>query len=156
MIQRIQTLFLFFAALASGLLFFFPVAQFYGDQHILAFYVTHIQDFVPGNPELFSSLFILPLSILNAMLTVLPLLIIFMYKNLGGQLKLIRLNILLDLVLIGLLFFYYAERLKIITAVEADYDLGIFFPLIALIFLFLAMRGVRNDIKLIRSADRLR
>jgi hypothetical protein len=90
------------------------------------------------------------------MLTVLPLLIIFMYKNLGGQLKLIRLNILLDLVLIGLLFFYYAERLKIITAVEADYDLGIFFPLIALIFLFLAMRGVRNDIKLIRSADRLR
>jgi hypothetical protein len=156
MIQRIQTLFLFIAALASGLLFFFPVAQYYGEQHTLAFYVTHIQDFVPGNPELFSSLFLLPLSMLSALVTVLPLLIIFMYKNLGGQLKLIRLNILLDLVLIGLMFFYYAEQLKIKTSVEADYDIGVFLPLIALIFLFLAMRGIKHDIKLIRSADRLR
>jgi hypothetical protein len=156
MIQRIQTLFLFFAALASGLLFFFPVAQYYGEQHTLAFYVTHIQDFVPGNAALFSSSFLLPLSIIAALVTVLPLLIIFMYKNLGGQLRLVRLNILFNLVLIGLMFFYYAEELKVKTAVEADYDLGVFLPLIALVFLFLAMRGIKHDIKLIRSADRLR
>ncbi len=156
MIQRIQTLFLFFAALASGLLFFFPVAQYYGEQHTLAFYVTHIQDFVPGNAVLFSSSFLLPLSIIGALVTVLPLLIIFMYKNLGGQLRLVRLTILFNLVLIGLMFFYYAEELKVKTAVEADYDLGVFLPLIALVFLFLAMRGIKHDIKLLRSADRLR
>lgn len=156
MIQRIQTLFLFLAALASGLMFFFPVAQYYGEQHTLAFYVTHIQDFVPGNPELFSASFLLPLSVLSALVTVLPLLIIFMYKNLTGQLRLVRLNILLDLVLIGLMFFYYAEQLRIKTAVEANYDFGVFLPLISLVFLFLAMKGVKRDIELIRSADRLR
>jgi len=156
MIQRIQTLFLFFAALASGLLFFFPVAQYFGEQHTLTFYVTHIHDFVPGNTPLFTSAFLLPLSVIGALVTVMPLLIIFMYKNLGGQLRLVRLNILLNLVLIGLMFFYYAEELQIKTAVEADYDIGVFLPLIALVFLFLAMRGIKHDIKLIRSADRLR
>jgi hypothetical protein len=79
-----------------------------------------------------------------------------MYKNLGGQLRLVRLTILFNLVLIGLMFFYYAEELKVKTAVEADYDLGVFLPLIALVFLFLAMRGIKHDIKLLRSADRLR
>ncbi|MDA3943900.1 MAG: DUF4293 domain-containing protein [Bacteroidetes bacterium] len=154
MIQRIQTVFLFLAAVASGLIFFFPLAWF--NDFTVQFFVTHVQDFVPGSELIFSEFSLLPLAILSAIVTVLPLLIIFMYKNLNGQLRLIRLSILFNLTLIGLVFFYYVEQIKLVTGSEPAYKFGIFLPLIALVFLFLALRGVRKDFKLIRSADRLR
>lgn len=154
MIQRIQSVFLFLAAITSALMFLFPIAWF--KDFTVKLYVTHIQNFVPGSELIFSDFKLLPLSILAAIAVVLPFLIIFMYKNLTGQLRLIRLSILFNLVLIGLVFFYYVAQIQFVTASEAAYDKGIFLPLIALVFLFLALRGVRKDIKLIRSADRLR
>lgn len=154
MIQRIQSVFLFLAAVASGLLFLFPIAWF--RDFTVKLYVTHVQDFVPGSELVFNKLMLLPLTLLAVIVVVLPILILFMYKNLSGQLRLIRLCILFDLVLIGLIFFYYVALIEAVTVSEATYDKGIFLPLIALVFLFLALRGVRKDIKLIRSADRLR
>lgn len=154
MIQRIQSVFLFLATITSGLLFLFPIAWF--KDFTVKLYVTHIQDFVPGSELIFSEFKLLPLSILAAIVVVLPLLIIFMFKNLNGQLRLIRLSILFNLVLIGLIFFFYVAQVELATASQANYDKGIFLPLVALVFLFLALRGVRKDIKLIRSADRLR
>lgn len=154
MIQRIQSVFLFLATITSGLLFLFPIAEF--KDFTVKFYVTHVQDFVPGSELIFSEFKLLPLSILAAIVVVLPLLIIFMYKNLNGQLRLIRLSILFNLVLIGLIFFYYVAQIQLVTASEPVYGYGMYLPLIAVVFLFLALRGVRKDIKLIRSADRLR
>ncbi|MBZ0243315.1 MAG: DUF4293 domain-containing protein, partial [Bacteroidales bacterium] len=146
--------FLFLAALTNALLFLFPIAWF--KDFTVRLYVTHIQDFVPGSELIFSDFKLLPLTILAAISVILPFMIIFMYKNLNGQLRLIRLSILFNLVLIGLIFFFYVAQIELVTVSEASYDKGIFLPLIALVFLFLSLRGVRKDIKLIRSADRLR
>lgn len=154
MIQRIQSVFLFLAAVTSGLLFLFPIAWF--RDFTVKLYVTHVQDFVPGSELVFNKYMLLPLLLLAAIVVVLPILILFMYKNMPGQLRMIRLCILFNLVLIGLIFFFYVAQIEAVTVSEATYDKGIFLPLIALVFLFLALRGVRKDIKLIRSADRLR
>jgi len=156
MIQRIQSIFLFLAAIVAVGLFFFPLAWFYGNDNTIAYYVYQAHDHVPSNGQLFSQSFFLPLAILAGLMIVLPFVIIFLYKKMQQQLKLIQLSIFLNLVFIGLVFLFYTEQLMKATAVEPNYSFGIFLPLIQLVFLVLALRSIRKDIKLIRSADSLR
>jgi hypothetical protein len=72
--------------------------------------------------------------------------------------KVVRLAILLEIVLIALIFFIYAKIIETNLMVSPEYldEAGIYFPLIALIFLILANRSILKDEKLVRSIDRLR
>jgi NADH:ubiquinone oxidoreductase subunit 3 (subunit A) len=72
------------------------------------------------------------------------------------QMKLARIGLFFVLVQIAALFFYYVENIAKRVGADANYEFGIFLPVISLLFYFLAIRGIQKDIKLIRSADRLR
>lgn len=52
--------------------------------------------------------------------------------------------------------FFYTDRVAADVGVTTSYEVGSVFPIVALVFLVLALRGIRKDEKLIRSADRLR
>ena len=68
------------------------------------------------------------------------------------------------LIFIGLVFLYYeSDILKVIAAVEGDtyqldvaYFIGMAFPLINLVLEIFAIRGIKKDIELLKSVDRLR
>jgi len=155
MIQRIQTIYLLVAFIASVLIFFFPLATYLSDLAYIKFWVYDIQDMVPSNEPLYGFLFNLPFIIICALIIFLIIFTIFKYKKRLLQMRLVNFAILLDIVMVVLMFFY-TDKISKDVAVDTKYEIGSVFPLIALVFLVLALRGIRKDEKLVRSADRLR
>lgn len=156
MIQRIQSVYLLLSGASIALMFFFPIAWYYGELHTLSFYIYGIIDHVPVNEPLFQSSFALIPLVFSLLLIVVPVVIIFSYRNLDRQLKLTRLHMMLLLVFIALIFFYYADAIGFKVNASPQYAFGVFLPLIGLVFNYLAQRGIGRDIRLIRSADRIR
>ena len=156
MIQRKQTVFLLLAVIASALTFFFPLADFIGEKGSYIMFIHKINDLVPDSSNSYSLNFILPLLSANSFVIIFSLISIFLFKNRKAQMKIIKLNILLEVVLIGLFFLYYVDVLEKASGALASYKAGVFMPMISLVFLVLAYRGVMQDERLVRSADRLR
>jgi len=158
MIQRIQTVFLLVALLCAVLLFFFPLAGIYGDTSTYLFYVYEFRNMVPGEESVFNNLAVIPLAAINAAIALLALAGIFTFKNRLLQLRLVRFAIFLDIIMVALIFFIYAGIIERSVFVTPDYmsEAGIYFPLIALIFLILANRYIQRDERMVRSLDRLR
>jgi len=161
MIQRIQSLFLILAALASILLFFFPLAGIYASHATYKFYIYELQNqapLEPGEQPIFTFMTTLPLLVLNIGVIILTVITIFLYKNRITQMKLVRFAVLLEIVMIALILFIYASIIEKNLFVSPDYlsEAGIYFPLVALVFLILANRSILKDEKLVRSVERLR
>jgi hypothetical protein len=158
MIQRIQTIFLFLAAVAAIVLFFIPLAGVYSTMAAYKFYIYGIINMVPGEASVFSFMTTLPLLLLNLLVGGLAVVTIFLYKNRMTQLKLVRIAILLEIVSIFLVLFVYAKIIENNLQVIPEFlnEKGIYFPLISLVFLILAYRWIMKDEKLVRSVDRLR
>ena len=157
MIQRLQTVYLAIAAIALTVAFFFPLITFINEGQIwFNVFLKGYQDYSAPKLEI-SSLTLLPLQIINALSIILAVSTIFLYKNRKLQMKLARLGIVLTLVLIALIFFYFANMLAKITSTAPDFNqVGIYLLLIGLIMFVLANRGIMKDEKLVRAADRLR
>ena len=156
MIQRKQSVFLLLAVIASALTFFFPLAGFIGEKGSFVMFIHQVKNLVPDSPDQFSLNFLLPLLSANTFVIIFSLITILLYKNRKAQMKIIKLNILLEVILIGLFFLYYVDVLEKASGTLADYKTGVFMPMLSLVFLVLAYRGVVQDERLVRSADRLR
>jgi hypothetical protein len=158
MLQRIQSLYLFLAFIACVLAFFIPVADFVlnSEQGYFLFSILGLKDAGPGHQQVFNWMFSFPLWSLNALVGILCLYIIFQYKNRIRQLKLLRINVLINIILIGFLFYYSASLIESKLGMTPHYRAGIYFPLAAVLLQIMATRGIRHDEKLVRSADRLR
>lgn len=157
MIQRIQSVYLFLASLILSISFFFPIAEFIGVKDSLVLYVYKVVSLVPGSTNIYDLMFVMPLLAMVSLVVVFSFVTIFLYKNLSGQLKIIRFLMLLIAVMIGVIFLYYYDILELASGAMPNFvQVGAFAPLLSLIFLFLAYKGVLKDLKKIRSADRLR
>jgi len=150
MIQRIQSVYLLLAALALVLMYFFPIANFYGDLHYFYLSLGGISD----NTHV--SINTIPLLVMAAVIIVLIFTGIFTYKNRLLQIKILRFGVLLNLAFIIILYFGYIDNIVKKADVEVQYKVGVYFPLLVLVFLILAIRGVMQDEKKVRAADRLR
>ena len=153
MIQRIQSLFLLCTAIVTGLLFFMPVASIVVPNNFTyAFYTTKVVQ--AGSPCVFITWNWMSL-ILNALITTLAVVTIFIHHKksktvkptLFLQLRLCIVNIVLQL---GL-----RQRSNELNA-EWFADISFIFPLIGVIFTWLAIRGIVKDITLLKSFDRIR
>ncbi|MCC7319136.1 MAG: DUF4293 domain-containing protein [Bacteroidales bacterium] len=156
MIQRIQSIFMAAASLSALMLLIFPIAWYYGSSNTIAFYVFGFVEHLPDAPALKSWMFFLPLIVLTVVLIVLPLVAVFNYKRLQQQYRLMRVNMFVSILLVAALLLYYTTNAATLTSTEPSYATGVFIPLIILVFSFLAMRGIKKDVKLLRSVDRLR
>ena len=162
MIQRRQTIFMLLATIASALLFFMPLASFNAEGNAMNFTIFGIQN--PIETLALSKSYTWPLIVLTVLMTVLPLYTIFKYKKRELQVKLCHLNMLLNLVFIGIVFLYYdGDIQEVIAAVEGDtyqldvaYFFGMVIPLLNLVLEIFAIRGIKKDIDLLKSVDRLR
>lgn len=156
MLQRIQTIYLFIASIAIGLMFAFPISNYYGDLHTFKLTLLGVINLVPDSGSIFQVYFTLPLITFVLLLTMLFIITIFQFKNRKRQLKIIQLNILLNILLIIGIFIIYSRLILSQLDVSEEYGIGAFLPLFSLIFLVMAYRGVKKDEELVRSADRLR
>jgi glucan phosphoethanolaminetransferase (alkaline phosphatase superfamily) len=158
MIQRIQSVYLFIAALALGAMFYFPLAGFIGgDLDQLVYYIYKVVSEIPGDTPDVPYYFIYPILVLNILTIILSVSAIFRYKHLGAQMKMIRAAIFLIMVMVAVFFFYCVPLLEEASGALVEYNkIAVSLPLVALVFLLLANRGILSDIKLLKSADRLR
>lgn len=157
MIQRIQSIWLALAAIASALLFFFPVATYFTeDIESLKFFAYGLYSNLPLPLETFYRP-LMKYSVLLALLvtTIIPVITIFLYKNRPRQIYLSRLTILLNVVLL-VVFFLLADSFEKVTGCHVSYGIACYLPIFSIVMLFLAIRGVKKDEALVRSADRIR
>ena len=162
MIQRKQTVFLLLAAIISALLFFMPLVSFEANGSAMKFTIFGIQN--PIETISLSTTYTWPLVVLTVLMTLAPIVTMFLYKKRELQVRLCRLTMLVTIIFIGLVFLYYESDLQeVIAAVEGDqyqldvaYFIGMVFPLVNLVLYILAIRGIKKDIELLKSVDRLR
>lgn len=164
MIQRIQTLFLLIAFIATVLLFFFPVAtiteytQVQSELLETDYYelnATGFNDPSPNSTPLMNGYAFFPVVIILIMELILIGYTIFRYKNRMHQLKLVKMGIFLNIILVAGIFLNY-PKLFIDSQIEIEPGLATYFPLVSLIFLVIAYRYILKDEKLVKSVDRLR
>ena len=166
MIQRVQTIYLALAFICMVLLLFFPIfgiemTSVSGDVNFMAEFGKNGivgEGFEEGN---------LPVSYIYIGLALLTFATLLMYKKRPRQLLLCRLNLILHVVFVlGVYAFYYfgksfiQEGIKNTlgedTTVAFSMEIGFFFLIPTIAFLYLAIRGIKRDENLINSLDRLR
>lgn len=137
MIQRIQTLYLLLAFVITGVLpFVFPLWT-----------TTDGKDFLFMQNQLYVILF--------GLSTTLTLLSIISYKKRQNQFVIGRLNIILNLILLGL-FVYRSLNLSGETVFVSEKGIGMFLPILAIVLLGFANKAIKKDEDLVKSVDRLR
>jgi len=144
MIQRIQSLYLSIAALISlGLVFVFPLWK---NADGLAYFMR----------DLFadSQLTVKAIAVLFVVSGVLSLVSVFLYKNRKNQFVINRLNILINLILLGLLI-YHLLMVSGGTQVS-EKGIGSVLPILVIVLLALANKAIKKDEDLVKSVDRLR
>ncbi|MFV8269627.1 DUF4293 family protein [Flavobacterium sp. GT2N3] len=137
MIQRIQTIYLLLAFVVTGILLFFIPLWTMNDGK--EFYFMQSQVY----------------TILLGLSTTLTLLSIVSYKKRQNQFVIGRLNIILNLILLGL-FVYRSLNLSGETPAVSEKGIGMFLPVIAVVLLVLANKAIKKDEDLVKSVDRLR
>ncbi|WP_397362109.1 DUF4293 domain-containing protein [Olleya sp. R77988] len=137
MLQRIQTIYLLIVAIISGGLIF-----------VFNLWTTVNETIVFAKDDLV----VFGLFLGSALLALVS---IFNFKNRKSQFVLGRLNMILNLILLG--FFVY----RILNASGEANDVSekgvaIFLPIISIVFLALANKAIKKDEDLVKSVDRLR
>jgi hypothetical protein len=145
MIQRVQSLYLFLVTVLSAVLFLVPLFS--------------IQSFAAATePAGAQTPFMINtnsfLLILNCAIGAVAFISIFLYRKRVTQIKACNLTMILICVFVGLLF-YTADTLNGMNQ-RVQYQFGTYLPLIQLVFTFLALRGIKRDEELVKSANRLR
>ena len=136
MIQRIQSVYLFLSIVTTGALpFLFSLWTL--ENGDIYFFMSNMIYVVIFGLSTSSSI----LSILN-------------FKKRKQQFVLNRLNIILNLILLGL-FVYRTLNLSGETTVSKN-GIGIYLPILAILLLVLANRAIKKDEDLVKSVDRLR
>ncbi len=154
MIQRIQTVYLFLAAVTIGLVFAFPLADLLvNDKFLFIFRYRGLYE-IKDNQEILS-VHSFPLAGLFAINLLITIVSIFLYKKRGLQMRLCIINIIMLLASPGVIYYYIAIAFASYKAV-VDYSLFALMPIIAAILVYMAYRGVRKDELLVMSMDRIR
>lgn len=136
MIQRIQSVYLLLVAVAATLgAFVFPLWTF------------------PNGTAAFAADTLWILLVFLAVV-VLALAAIFMFKNRKNQFIMNRLNLVLNLFLLG--FFVYRSLSLSGGADAPEKGIGMLIPVFSIVFLVLANRAIKKDEDLVKSVDRLR
>lgn len=155
MLQRIQSVYLLFASLVVWALFLFPlVHNVYVNGIPSTIKVTGVFQDVNG-VQAHTQTFV-ALIVATAVVAILPLILIFLYKNRKQQIMLCYGYIL---VLFGYSF-WLAQNVKSATGgadlTTNNFGIGMLLSSISVVLAIMAAKAIQRDEKLIKSADRLR
>lgn len=152
MIQRIQSVYLFFALIITGSLFFLNMAELATASE--GYVLTYKGVFASGETSILA-LPALALNILLFMAVLITGVTIFLYKKRMLQIRLSALNMGLHAGLSVMIFYFGKMAAKELQA-ELTFNWPLVLPLISLILIFLAMRSIGKDEALVRSLNRIR
>ena len=154
MIQRVQSIYLFFSMILMVLILFFPIARLIGlENQTFLLNFSGIYKINPDGQELIIGA--IPLIIILIAIPVISFVTIYLYKNRIFQIRLTIFNILLMLGSIGLMYYYIRNGKGKLDA-EVYYSFPIALPLVSAILTYRAFRGIKKDEEIVRSYDRIR
>lgn len=152
MIQRVQSLYLLGALLASIALYYFPVLCFQSDATELTFYIGEVLDI--------NKLVVLKTYPLIVVLVLVQLLLVFQIFNYRKRIRQIQTGNAV-IILCGIFYLTIAAYLFNLINTMSDFkslsvSIGLFIPLIVIAFVFMANKHIKKDEDLVRSVDRIR
>jgi len=163
MIQRKQTIYLFFAGLITIILLFIPFGTYQLDGDKCLEYNAFAVKAITHKTVILNSIGNAILLILTSLLSFIT---IFLYKNRKLQLKLISVNMLVILIAICTIVYIYPTVVFVrqeayivnISNVGAllKYNYVIIISFVSAVGLYLAKKSIMKDEAMVRSADRLR
>jgi O-antigen/teichoic acid export membrane protein len=139
MLQRIQSLYLLVATILQSLLFVLPFAT--------AEKATE-GPFLDGDLDLYDNVILLSVLIVAATFS---FICIFLFKN-----RKLQMNISLGVIVLSIILSGLAAYFAFGSGIAASIGIGLFIPIIAIVFNFLAYRGIKSDDDLVKSSNRLR
>ncbi len=132
MIQRIQSIFLFFAAIAGALLFLFPYIEVNKDEYFVQEYI----------PQIIFVVTIISGAVID----------IFLFGNRPLQMRIIRILFIFLIAFIG----YGVYQLALVDFKEVHIEAGTFLPGFIAYFLMRARQSINKDERMVKDMDRLR
>jgi hypothetical protein len=155
MLQRIQSVYLFLAAMAIFALYLFPLAHnVYINGIPSTIKITGIYQDVNGQ-QAHTQIFV-ALTAVTGIIGLIPLIVIFQYKKRKQQIALCYSSIL---VVIGYSY-WLAQTVKSVTGGAQlaldNFGIGVLLSSVSIILMIGAAKAIQRDEKLVKSADRLR
>lgn len=152
MLQRIQTLYVLLAFAITAALFSMDLAQFANETGLFRLTADGIYTIDADNR------LVMPTQALTILLVVAELLllvIIFLYRKRILQIRLCGMSLGL-LIGLSVMIYYFGKTASKELGAELSFSWAIVLPLIAMVFVFLAIKAIGRDEALVRSIDRIR
>ena len=181
MLQRIQSFWLVLAACCMALCFMTPVATYQAEIESMQQTVQSELNLLPKGDVTMNEEQLLtlgstieysqkmsgfktwPLVVLPILVGAIALLCVFLYKNRVRQMRVVAIGFLFNVIYVFLLFFWAVDaygktmvRAMQLTDFQVTWQAGAYAPIVSLVFLILAHRGIKKDEMKVRAADRLR
>lgn len=152
MLQRRQSVFLLAVFVLSILLFTGPLA--FISQDTGGLYLKHSGVFDLEGERLEVATW--PITVMISISVLLSFLTIFSYMNRPRQMRLTLFQMIFNLGLIGVAFYYVRYAMHNFDGLAFVFQWRVVIPPIMLVLLILAFRDIRKDELLVKAADRLR
>ena len=144
MLQRVQTIYLIIAALLSGVVAF--LVPFWND---INGGIVMLEDVMQSEIVVYRAV-----PLLFVLSSIISVAVIFLYKNRTKQIIGNRLNIVINFLLLGIIVY---RLLNLPGEIDiSEKGIGVFIPLLVIVFLALANKAILKDENLVKSVDRLR
>jgi hypothetical protein len=156
MIQRVQSIYLLLVTILMSFTLVKPYAGFTlidGQSLLLKAHVITIQS---GENVISTYKTTIPVIFLVLVAGFLSFFTIFFYHRRILQIRLTLLTMVLIVILTGAMLAYYFTVKNSFTDETSTLRLSMAFPVLALIFCTMAIRGIRHDELLVKSYDRIR
>ena len=155
MIQRIQTLYLLFSLMSCCVLLYLPMGSVAGHAEI-SYYINGFS--VAEDPESFYLNYYL--SALLGLLMIIQFISVFNFKNRKRQVILVQISLIL-IVALAVAIMLYPDYVGMPAQISApdytiEFNWNILFIALPWFFTYLAIRAIKKDEALVRSADRMR
>lgn len=155
MIQRIQSVYLFFAALCAAAAAFLPLAFFtISTGEVMDLYAGGLRS--SSGEILTGSVYMYILAILTM---VLPLVIMFLFKKRMLQLRICVVETVLLFgyyAMIGVYYYLSCRAFSEVGVTTHGFHPALFAPVVSIVFCLLAAKAIFQDELLVRTADRIR
>lgn len=154
MIQRIQSVYLFAAIVLTLCLFCFPYVEVLNGEITYATTTCYLSPSAIG----LSKVVMMPLAIVTCLAVIICFITLFTFRNRTRQMKLTKISIYLQFLIFATMIAYIIGLSKALCADNLQFNLcfPMIFPIVNIILLVLAHRGIKKDDDLVKSADRLR
>jgi len=154
MLQRIQSLYLFIAIVLNLLVFVFDLAQVTGSGVSSPFTIYGFSN--AEGEKLYSTVL---LAIIATLSILFSLIVTFSFKKRQLQIKLSKLNLFVQVGFVVAIFLLVDQAISDVYPngeAIAEFGIGSFVSILPLLFIYLAVRGIKKDEALVRAADRIR